>query len=135
MMPVASEHVLVVEDDPEINELVGAFVRIAGYSYASALDGASALSKAGAEGTVLILLDIMLPDVDGFEVCRQLKGRLQTRHIPVVILTALDREEHIQRGRDCGAAAYLIKPFEPDRLIEVIQENAKAKGNGPDHHT
>ncbi len=133
-MPALSEQVLVVEDDPEINELVGAFVRIAGFSYSSALNGATALSKAGAQGTVLILLDIMLPDVDGFEVCRQLKEQVQTRDIPVVMLTALDRDEHVRRGMECGAAAYLVKPFEPDRLIEVIQKNAKPNRDRHNDH-
>ncbi|MCY2952769.1 MAG: response regulator [Planctomycetota bacterium] len=94
------------------------------------MDGASALDKAEAEGTVLILLDIMLPDVDGFEVCRQLKGQQRTRDIPVVILTALDGEEHMQRGQECGAVAFMTKPFEPERLIEVIQENARGRTNG-----
>jgi DNA-binding response OmpR family regulator len=122
--------VLVVEDDPELNQLVGEYAQLAGYGYEPALCGASALSKAGGGGTVLILLDILLPDVDGFEVCRRLKNEQRTRDIPVVILTALDREEHRRRGRECGAVAYMTKPFEPEQLIEVIRTNANTKGVG-----
>src|SRR5438046_169198 len=99
--------VLVVEDDPEINELVGAYVEIAGFHYRRALNGNDALREAKALHPVLIVLDVMLPDVDGFEVCRRLKSEEQTSDIPVVMLTALDREELRQKGCQCGAAEYL----------------------------
>src|SRR5207248_6180985 len=85
--------VLVVEDDREINELVGAYVQIAGFEYRSALDGASALAEARQRRPSLIVLDLMLPDTDGFEVCRKLKSENATAHIPIVMLTALSDEE------------------------------------------
>jgi DNA-binding response OmpR family regulator len=116
--------VLVVEDDPEINELVGAYVELAGYDYRAASDGSSALREARREHPALIVLDLMLPDVDGFEVCRRLKSEDETRRIPIVMLTALDREEHRRRGRECGAVAYLTKPFDPDHLLDAIRKNA-----------
>jgi DNA-binding response OmpR family regulator len=119
--------VLVVEDDPEINELVGAYVQLAGFAYAAALNGNTALRKVGEHRPVLIVLDVMLPDVDGFEVARRLKGEERTRTIPIVMLTALDRDEHRQRSRQMGVAAYLTKPFDPDRLMEAIRKNANGK--------
>ena len=119
--------VLVVEDDPDMNEMVGAYAEVAGFEYEAALNGTAALEKARKQPAV-ILLDIMLPDLDGFEVCRRLKDDRDTRDIPVIMLTALDREEHRQRGRMCGAVAFLTKPFDPDRLIETIREAAK-QGN------
>jgi len=71
----------------------------------------------------------MLPDFDGFEVARRLKSQTGTRTIPIVMLTALDREEYRLRGKSAGAAAYLTKPFDPDRLLEAIKENASTNGH------
>jgi DNA-binding response OmpR family regulator len=120
--------VLVVEDDPEINELVGAYVQIAGFDYQSALTGSQAVEKARHHNPSLIVLDIMLPDFDGFEVARRLKSEANTRGIPIVMLTALDREEYRQRGASAGALAYLTKPFDPERLLEAIKTNASPNG-------
>jgi DNA-binding response OmpR family regulator len=119
--------VLVVEDDPEINELVGAYVELAGFDYRAARDGCTALREARRGHPALIVLDLMLPDFDGFEVCRRLKSEDETRKIPIVMLTALDREEHRRRGRECGAVAYLTKPFEPEHLLDAIRDNADAQ--------
>jgi DNA-binding response OmpR family regulator len=118
-------NVLVVEDDPEINELVGAYVEIAGFHYHRARDGNEALREAKHRQPALIVLDLMLPDLDGFEVCRRLKGDEQTAKIPIVMLTALDREEHRRRGVQCGATAYITKPFDPDHLMSTIRANAR----------
>ncbi len=121
--------VLVVEDDPELNEMIGAYVEIAGYEYDPALDGSDALKSARDHHPSLILLDVMLPDFDGFEVCRRLQNEQSTRCIPVVMLTALDRDEHREQGLQCGARQYLTKPFDPDQLIKTIQDTAKANGD------
>src|SRR5215203_3540382 len=102
-MPEKGRSVLVVEDDPEINELVGAYVQIAGFDYQRALCGQDAVDLARQTHPALIVLDIMLPDFDGFEVARQLKARPDTRDIPIVMLTALDREEYRLRGQTAGA--------------------------------
>jgi DNA-binding response OmpR family regulator len=117
----APRSVLVVEDDPVINELVGAYIRLAGFRYHAAHDGSDGLKQAREGLPALIVLDLMLPDVDGFEVCRQLKGEQSTQRIPVVMLTALDRAESRERGFRSGASAYLTKPFNPDRLMEEIR--------------
>ena len=127
-MPENGRSVLVVEDDPEINELVGAYVQIAGFEYESALNGEQAVAKARAKHPALIVLDVMLPDFDGFEVARRLKGESHTRGIPIVMLTALDRDEYRQKGRNAGAVDYLTKPFDPDRLMDSIRENASGNG-------
>ena len=117
--------VLVVEDDEQINELVGAYAQIAGFGYRRALDGAEALRAAQEAPPALIILDLMLPDTDGFEVCRLLKTDLKTAAVPIVMLTALNGEEQRRRGLACGAAHYMTKPFNPDRLIEQIQATAR----------
>ncbi len=115
--------VLVVEDDPEINELVGAYVTLAGYRYRGAFDGGSAIRQAAKDPPALILLDVMLPDMSGFEVCLKLRGAPATRHIPIVFLSALDGESEKARGRNSGAAEYLVKPFDPDQLIQTIRQH------------
>src|SRR5687767_5016385 len=96
-MPGSSD-VLVVEDDTQINELVGAYVQIAGYQYRAALDGATALAAVRERVPCLIILDLMLPDTDGFEIARRLKSDEKTASVPIVMLTALDREEQRKRG-------------------------------------
>lgn len=116
--------VLVVEDDPEINELVGAYARIAGFEYRAALDGATALAEVRRLPPTVIVLDLMLPDFDGFEVCRRIKGELGQSDIPVIILTALDNGACRREGLECGAAEYLTKPFDPDHLIDTISRYA-----------
>src|SRR3712207_1735172 len=112
--------VLVVEDDPEINELVGAYAQIAGFDYRSAPDGGTALIEVRRRRPSLIVLDLMLPDLDGFEVCRRVRGEAETREIPVIILSALDTDAARQQGYQCGVVEYLTKPFDPDRLMDSI---------------
>ncbi len=118
-----SADVLVVEDDTQINELVGAYVQIAGYEYRAALDGASAMAAVRERLPSLIILDLMLPDTDGFEIARQLKGDERTASVPIVMLTALDRDEQRKRGLAAGAVKYMTKPFDPDQLIDAIRTN------------
>ena len=122
--------ILVVEDDREINQLVGAYAQIAGFEYRPALDGTSALREAHARLPAAVVLDLMLPDIDGFEVCKQLKNEPDTRLVPVIMLTALADEASKQRGKECGAIEYLTKPFDPDRLMSALEKHAKADGTG-----
>jgi DNA-binding response OmpR family regulator len=113
--------VLVIEDDREINELVGAYVQIAGLAYRAAPDGASGLRMARERRPALVILDLMLPDMDGFDVCSKLRADPATAKVPIVILTALDHQESIRRGTACGAAVYLTKPFDPDQLLDTLR--------------
>jgi DNA-binding response OmpR family regulator len=117
--------VLVVEDDAQLNELVGAYVELAGFRYRPALDGRSALRAAGERPPAMVILDLMLPDLDGFEVCKQLRAADATSKTPVLMLTALSQDEHRRRGMECGATGYMTKPFDPDELMEKIRETAK----------
>ena len=122
-----AREVLVVEDDREINELVGAYAQIAGFEYRSALNGGDALLQIRRKAPSLIVLDLMLPDLDGFEVCRRVRAEAQAtgKPIPVIIiLTALDGAKSRQQGLECGAVDYLTKPFDPDQLMQVIAKHA-----------
>ena len=118
--------VLVVEDDPEINELVGAYARLAGFEYRAALDGAAALAEVRRLAPAVIVLDLMLPDFDGFEVCRRIKSELRS-DIPVILLTALDNKASRREGLECGAVEHMTKPFDPDRLIDSICRHGHRK--------
>lgn len=121
--------VLVVEDDPEINELIGAYVELAGFACRRVMRGDDALRAAHERAPSLIVLDVMLPDLDGFEICRRLKSDRATAGIPVIMLTALDQEEMRCRAAQCGASEYLTKPFDPDRLMAVVRERANHNGH------
>ncbi len=116
--------VLVVEDDPEINRLVGAYVELAGYHYVSALNGSQALARVRDHLPLGVVLDLMLPDLSGWEICRQLKASGITRGVPVIILTALDNDDSRREGVRCGAAEYLTKPFDPDQLLNALHRHA-----------
>ena len=120
----ADGSVLVVEDDVELNELVGAYAQICGYEYRRALDGTEALRQAKERAPDAVVLDLMLPDIDGFEVCRRLKNQPSTAQVPVIILTALDGAKEREKGKAVGAIEYLTKPFDPDRLMQVISRHA-----------
>jgi len=117
--------VLVVEDDREINELVGAYAEIAGFEYRAALDGTTALREAHSRIPSAIVLDLMLPDIDGFEVCTRLKREADTQSVPVIILTAMSGEANRKKGHACGASEYLTKPFDPDSLMAALARHAK----------
>jgi DNA-binding response OmpR family regulator len=121
--------VLVVEDDPEINELVGAYVQIVGFRYYGVGTSEAAARAVASRHPALVILDVMLPDGDGFEICRRIKSDPATADTPILMLTALDRPELRQRGLQCGAVEYLTKPFDPDRLLAAIRTHA-----APNHH-
>jgi DNA-binding response OmpR family regulator len=78
----------------------------------------------------LVVLDFMLPDIDGFEICSRIKSADATRHIPVIMLTAACGEKNRERGSRCGAADYMTKPFEPDKLMATMERHARHSGNG-----
>ena len=113
--------VLVVEDDPEINELIGAYVELAGYSCRRCSRGSEAIAAAHDNPPSLVVLDVMLPDLDGFEICRRLRSDPRTTAVPIVMLTALDQDDMRRRAAQCGATEYMTKPFDPDRLLNTIQ--------------
>ncbi len=111
------ERVLIVDDDPDIQKLVSYNLGQAGFEVTTAGTGRNALEAVQKHPPDLIILDLMLPDVDGMEVCRTLRQRDSSRHIPIIMLTA--RSEEIDRviGFELGADDYVMKPFSPRELV------------------
>jgi DNA-binding response OmpR family regulator len=116
------KRVLICDDEPYILESVGYVVRSAGYECLTAEDGASALRLAIKKKPDLIILDIMLPQMTGFEVCRELKSRSDTREIHVMILSARGQEIDTAHGMQSGANEYITKPFSPRKLRKRMEE-------------
>ena len=119
--------VLVVEDHHDTSFMLCRLLKMEGYEVEVATDGIAASARARESSFDLILLDVMLPGKDGFEVCRRLRADELMRRVPIIILSALSSEKDKQMGRDCGANAYLTKPFNPDQLIEKLMEYVKTQ--------
>jgi DNA-binding response OmpR family regulator len=110
--------ILVVEDESSIASFVSLYLRNAGYDVRTASSGAEALSDAAAHAPALIVLDLMLPDIDGIEVCRRLR---QNSDVPILMLTARDEDVDKIIGLEVGADDYLTKPFNPRELVARIK--------------
>lgn len=118
---MAERKILIVEDDRDIVEMVEYNLREQGYATVSALNGEDGVNLARSEQPDLIILDIMLPVMDGFEVCRALKNEEATARIPIIILSAKSQETDKVVGLELGADDYVTKPFSPRELIARIR--------------
>lgn len=133
---MAGERILVVDDELAISELVSEALKRQGFRVETASDGDSALEKAETTLPDLILLDLMLPKLDGWEVCRRLKNQASTKRIPIMMLTARRDEREVIAGLEIGADDYLKKPFSLGELVarvkalirRSIPEQASEKG-------
>jgi len=118
---MAKETILVVEDEEDIRELLKYNLEKEGYQVFGAATGEAALKNVRDRLPDLILLDLMLPGIDGLEVCRRIKGEAQTRHLPIVMLTAKGEEADIVTGLELGADDYVTKPFSPRVLLARLR--------------
>jgi DNA-binding response OmpR family regulator len=114
--------VLVVEDERDIRDLIGFTLRFAGFDVTVAEDGVQALEEVSREKPDLILLDVRMPRMSGYEACRRLKEDPATSSIPVVFLSAKGQDEEIKEGLESGAVEYIVKPFAPDELTNQIKD-------------
>ncbi|MBN1595692.1 response regulator [candidate division FCPU426 bacterium] len=119
---MAQKRILVVEDEPDIALLITRSLDIKKYQIIQATTGAQSLQILETLQPDLILLDIMMPDINGFEICRRIKAQPQLKDIPVVFLTVRNSEKDIELGREMGAAAYFTKPFDPFVLRAEIEK-------------
>jgi CheY-like chemotaxis protein len=114
--------ILIAEDERDIRDLIGFTLRFAGHDVVAAQNGEEALQLASAENPDLVLMDVRMPVMTGFEACRLIKSDPSLKDIPVVFLSAKGQESEIQTGLQAGAVEYLLKPFAPDDLTVKIAE-------------
>ena len=114
--------ILVVDDEIYIVHILDFSLGMKGYEVITALDGEAALEKLKTERPDLIVLDIMMPKLDGYEVCKAIKANPDTAHIPVILLSAKGRNVDQKMGFDVGADDYITKPFSPRKLVERINQ-------------
>jgi len=120
--------ILIAEDERDILELIKFTLQYGGYEVIPVSNGSDALEMTKRELPNLALLDVRMPGMSGYEVCKQIKSNRDTKHIPVVFLSAKGQESEIKNGYDSGAVDYILKPFAPDqllnRLLEVLNNQA-----------
>jgi two-component system, OmpR family, response regulator len=130
---MSGEHLLLVDDEENLRSMLAAALRHNGFEVSSVCDGRAALGAMASVRPDLIVLDVMLPDLDGFEVCRRL--RAEGQRAPVLFLTARDATEDKVRGLTLGGDDYLVKPFSLEELVArvhaVLRRTGNAKSDGP----
>ena len=118
---MAKQKILIVEDEESLLKLESILLTSKGYDVRGVSNGQLALDSIEEERPDLVLLDIMLPEIDGFEVCQRIKDNPETKDIPVIMLTAKKSREDMARGEKVGADWYITKPFKSAMVIETIQ--------------
>ncbi|MBE2220233.1 MAG: response regulator [Anaerolineae bacterium] len=117
--------ILIAEDDQDIRELVVLTLQFNGFDVTSVENGALAVEAAQGNKFDLILMDVRMPKMTGYEACRRLKEIDSTKDVPVIFLSAKGQETEIQTGLSVGASQYILKPFAPDELISTINSVLK----------
>jgi DNA-binding response OmpR family regulator len=114
--------ILIAEDERDIRDLITFTLRFAGHEVISTTNGEEAVAAATSETPDLILLDVRMPKMTGYEACKRIKMEPDLQHIPVAFLSAKGQESEIQAGLEAGANEYILKPFAPDELTARVQE-------------
>lgn len=127
-----AKKILAVDDEKHIVRLVQANLERVGYEVVTASDGKEALQKVKEENPDLVVLDVMMPYMDGFEVLQNLRRNPSTRDIPVIMLTAKAQDADVFRGWQSGVDMYLTKPFNPMELLTFVKRIFDSLDGGPD---
>lgn len=128
MIRTAMAHILVAEDERDIRELINFTLVFAGHQVTQAANGAEAVELAPKVKPDLIMMDVRMPKMTGYEACRQIKQIDDVKNIPVIFLSAKGQDEEVQTGLEAGAVAYILKPFSPEDLTRQIGEILKQNG-------
>ncbi len=131
MVPVAKK-ILIIDDDVEMATMMGEILGSRNFEVILAHDGIRAIEKSNKEKIDLILLDIRMPFFSGFWFCDAFKQKPETKDIPVVIVSALNKPEDIEKAYRLGAAAYLTKPFKSHELVNVVEKMTAENPSGKD---
>jgi two-component system alkaline phosphatase synthesis response regulator PhoP len=119
--------ILVAEDERDIRDLIAFTLRFGGYEVVTAVNGEEAYQLALKEVPDLILTDVRMPKMTGYEACKLIKAEPTLQHIPIVFLSAKGQEAEVQTGLSAGADEYLLKPFAPDQLTKKVKEILEKK--------
>jgi len=122
--------ILIAEDERDILELITFTLQYGGYQVIPATNGIQAWELTRKELPNLVLLDIRMPGMSGYEVCKEIKNHQQTNHIPVIFLSAKGQETEIKTGYETGAIDYILKPFAPDQLLSRLKEILNHQSGG-----
>ena len=114
--------ILVVDDEPTIVRLMEFILARQGHEMLVAVNGEEALEKIQTHKPDLVLLDIMMPRIDGYEVARRVRADGETAHLPIIMLSAKAQEADIRKGMEVGVNEYITKPFSPDQLVHVVSD-------------
>jgi two-component system, chemotaxis family, chemotaxis protein CheY len=114
--------IMTVDDSASLRQMVGLVLRGGGYAVVEAVDGADALSKLRGQELHLFLSDINMPNMDGIEFTRRLRAMPEYKFVPIVLLTTESHPEKKQQGKAAGATAWIVKPFNPDQLLAVVNK-------------
>ncbi len=123
--------ILVIDDDPAINELIKVNLELAGYRVIQAFDGIKGFALCKQELPCLVVLDVMMPEVDGFTVAQRIRKNPETAEVPILMLTALSQINDKVKGFDIGVDDYLVKPFEMDELLVRVRALLKRTAQIP----
>ena len=113
--------IVIAEDEPDIRELVAFTLRFAGHEVTATANGEEALNQAMKIVPDIIIMDVRMPKMTGYDACRAMKKEANLKDIPVVFLSAKGQDSEIQTGLEAGAEEYLLKPFAPDQLVERVK--------------
>jgi len=117
-----SKIIMTVDDSSSVRQMVSFTLRGAGYETVEAVDGKDALSKLANSPVNMVITDLNMPNMDGIELIRQLRGQSSCRFIPIVMLTTESQVEKKQEGKAAGATGWIIKPFKPEQLLAVVKK-------------
>lgn len=117
---IGTSRVLVIDDEPEITEIVATFLTESGYIVAVENNSMKAVEAAKLNRPDVILLDIMMPGADGYDICREMKKDPSLSHVPVIFLTGKDRNDDMGRSFKVGGDMFIKKPFSCERLLEIV---------------
>jgi DNA-binding response OmpR family regulator len=114
--------ILIVDDEPDIRKLTGRMLKSAGYDVVEAASGEESLEVIERDKIDLVLLDVAMPGINGWMVCEKIKADERLKHVPVVMFTVFGSEEDVVQGEECGADAYIKKPFDMKELLRIVDE-------------
>ena len=123
--------ILIAEDERDIRDLIEFSLRNAGHEVITTIDGESALEKVYTERPELVLLDVRMPRLDGYQVCRRIKQDRSLREIPVAFLSAKGQDSEVDQGLQAGAEEYILKPFSLDELLSKVDQLLNSRSSIP----